>query len=535
MQAGGHNMRRVIGCATAQNAALVLMMVCLLFAASPAQAQARGKRMVLLIGNDQYQFERTLKNPGHDITLLKKVFEENLGFDTVVSKPNLTMANMSRAIDAFVKSADGKQIESVVFYFSGHGMMAENRENFLLPIDAQIDNDGPLAMRSKAVSATLVQEQLEKLGANVTLLILDACRDGPGKGKSGVKGLAISGGGDEVLVAYATKANAIAQDGDGLYSPYAEALAEALRQVDLPILKQLDNVSDAVRKKFPRQKPTRYGLLRTDAYLVPDAAARHAASAALTQGVTKTGLVPAMPVPNCDFCPEMVAIPGGSFMMGDDGWFGDEKPAHQVTVRAFMLSKYEVTQGQWKEVMGTNPSRFKDCGDTCPVESVSWDEAQAYVQKLNAKTGGKYRLPSEAEWEYAGRASGTGQWSSGNDEPQLGKYAWYSENSQENGNYTTHPVGLKGKNKFGLHDMHGNVWEWVEDCYHANYNGAPVDGSAWTKNCGGKEPARVLRGGGWPSPAQYARSACRSPARPSRQDANTGFRLALMSPGPAGQ
>jgi formylglycine-generating enzyme required for sulfatase activity len=201
-----------------------------------------------------------------------------------------------------------------------------------------------------------------------------------------------------------------------------------------------------------------------------------------------------------------------------------------VQVAAFMMSKYEVTQGQWKAVMGNNPSRFKECGDNCPVENVSWNDAQAYVVKLNAKTGGKYRLPSEAEWEYAARAGSTGRWSFGGDEKELGQHAWYDANSKS----TVHPVGLKGANKFGLHDMYGNVWEWVEDCFHDNYNGAPEDGSAWIKGCE-NGAARVLRGGGGLYLARGTRSAFRNHLQPVRLFDDTGFRLAFRASGPAGQ
>ena len=150
----------------------------------------------------------------------------------------------------------------------------------------------------------------------------------------------------------------------------------------------------------------------------------------------------------CDFCPEMVRIPAGQFQMGSNTDDNDERPAHLVKVAEFMMSKYEVTQGQWKAVMGNNPSDFWQCGNNCPVEDVSWDDAQAYVAELNAKTGVKYRLPSEAEWEYVARADGLGRWG-------YETQGWYGGTSGGK----THPVGLKLANKFGLHDMYGNVWE----------------------------------------------------------------------------
>jgi formylglycine-generating enzyme required for sulfatase activity len=168
-----------------------------------------------------------------------------------------------------------------------------------------------------------------------------------------------------------------------------------------------------------------------------------------------------------------VLVPVGSFMMGSTNGLDDnEKPVHQVTIsQAFYMGKYEVTQGQWQSVMGTNPSAFKDCGGNCPVDNVSWDDVQNFINKLNETNDGfRYRLPTEAEWEYACRAGTTGDYA-GN----LSEMAWYSENSGRK----THAVGSKRLNDWGLADMHGNVQEWCQDWYHNSYNGAPSDGSAW--------------------------------------------------------
>ena len=181
----------------------------------------------------------------------------------------------------------------------------------------------------------------------------------------------------------------------------------------------------------------------------------------------------------------MVTVPGGSFEMGSGN--GDELPQHRVTLKAFALGKYEVTQAQWQAVMGDNPSNFKQCGGNCPVENVSWNDAQAFIQKLNQKTGANYRLPTEAEWEYACKAGQETEYCGGNN---IDEVAWYGNNSQ-----TTHPVGQKQANAFGLYDMSGNAWEWVQDSYHGKYNGAPTDGTEWL----GDGAKRVLRGGSWSS------------------------------------
>jgi formylglycine-generating enzyme required for sulfatase activity len=167
-------------------------------------------------------------------------------------------------------------------------------------------------------------------------------------------------------------------------------------------------------------------------------------------------------------------ISAGDFYMGSEE-SGDEKPVHKVKINnPFYLGIYPVTQREWKAVMDDNPSYFK--GDDMPVEQVSWDDVQEFIKKLNEKEGtDRYRLPSEAEWEYACRVGTTSRYSFGDDESKLGDYAWYDDNSGDK----THPVGQKKPNSWGLYDMHGNVWEWVQDKWHDSYGGAPTDGSAW--------------------------------------------------------
>ena len=169
--------------------------------------------------------------------------------------------------------------------------------------------------------------------------------------------------------------------------------------------------------------------------------------------------------------------------------------------------------------MGNNPSEIK--GRTLPVEMVSWDDAQLFVQKLNQKTGKKYRLPSEAEWEYAARAGSTTTYPSGNftrsdnSHAELRVYAWFGTNA-------TKPVGLKEPNQFGLYDMIGNVWEWTQDCWNQSYWDAPTDGSAWMS---GKCGLRVLRGGSWSDVPSLFRSAYRYTYPTSVLHFNLGFRV----------
>jgi formylglycine-generating enzyme required for sulfatase activity len=253
-----------------------------------------------------------------------------------------------------------------------------------------------------------------------------------------------------------------------------------------------------------------------------------------------------------------VLVPAGSFMMGANNGQANERPVHQVTIGyAFYMGRYEVTQAQWQRVMGTSVRQQRDRGqvlpqfrgivgkgDNYPMYYVSWEDAQAFVNALNARNDGyQYRLPSEAEWEYACRAGTTGDYAG-----VLDAIAWYGNNSgrqyldadaiwrTDQSNYAsrllnngnqTHPVGTKQPNAWGLYDMHGNVWEWVLDYYHDSYNGAPTDSSAWLS--GGDSRHRVLRGGSWLFNAPDLRSSYRYWVRPVYRSNNHGFRLVAVA------
>jgi formylglycine-generating enzyme required for sulfatase activity len=218
---------------------------------------------------------------------------------------------------------------------------------------------------------------------------------------------------------------------------------------------------------------------------------------------------------------KFILIPAGTFIMGspsDDPERFKDEIHHQVTIsRSFYIQTTEVTQRQWKQVMGSNPSYFKNGGDDCPVENVSWNDVQEFIKELNRQERTeKYRLPTEAEWEYAARAGTTTKYSFGNSEDNLEKYAWYDKNS---GNQT-HPVGQKRPNAWDLYDMHGNVWEWVQDWFgdypsgHATDPTVPSPGSY-----------RVVRGGSSGSFARSCRSVNRLCFSPNAKFYDLGFRL----------
>jgi formylglycine-generating enzyme required for sulfatase activity len=236
----------------------------------------------------------------------------------------------------------------------------------------------------------------------------------------------------------------------------------------------------------------------------------------------------------------MVRVPAGEFQMGspeDEQGRLDAELEHTVRItRPFMIGRTEVTQAEWEAVMGHNPSRFADCGGDCPVETVSWLDVIAFCNALSRAEGleecylleaedvtwprglgcAGYRLPTEAEWEYAMRAGTQTAWSCGADTDCLDGVAWYSPNSAS----TTHPVGTEAANAWGLHDMHGNVWEWVWDRYGADhYADGQVDPTGPAAGA-----FRGLRGGGWLSEASEVRAAHRYEVLPSNRLADLGFR-----------
>jgi formylglycine-generating enzyme required for sulfatase activity len=217
---------------------------------------------------------------------------------------------------------------------------------------------------------------------------------------------------------------------------------------------------------------------------------------------------------------DFVLIQSGSFLMGDADGLEDERPAHKVTIsQPFYLGKYEVTQQQWEAVMGDNPSVFK--GPQNPVENVLWAQCQAFLQKLNEKfaaTGVKFGLPTEAQWEYACRAGSSGEFGFSDAKGQLADYAWFCDNAQG----TTHPVGVKKPNVWGLYDMHGNVCEWCADWYADSYYGQSpaVDPPGVVSGC-----HYIIRGGCFEDTAANCRAAYRNKSDAADRNHNVGVRV----------
>jgi formylglycine-generating enzyme required for sulfatase activity len=238
---------------------------------------------------------------------------------------------------------------------------------------------------------------------------------------------------------------------------------------------------------------------------------------------------------------DMVQIPGGEFDMGsaddDENGYSDERPQHRVSVPSFFMGRYPVTQAQWRAVaampqikqpLEPDPARFK--GDRHPVESVSWYDAVEFCDRLSAHTGRTYRLPTEAEWEYACRAHTTTPYAFGPKlTADLANFAGADEADEGEKREGTTPIDcFDYANGFGLWDMHGNVFEWCLDHWHGNYEGAPEDGSAWFTDS--EDASRVIRGGSWSDRPWICRSAYRFYDGPRESDINIGFRVICVSP-----
>ena len=211
----------------------------------------------------------------------------------------------------------------------------------------------------------------------------------------------------------------------------------------------------------------------------------------------------------------MVYVSGGTFIMGGDE-SSDQTPTHSVTLSSYYICKYEVTQALWRAVMGSNPSKFK--GDNLPVEQVSWNDCQTFINRLNSYTGRNFRLPTEAEWEFAARGGNYSRRYKYSGSNYIGDVAWYADNS---GN-RTHPVGTKQANELGLYDMSGNVWEWCSDWYGSYSSYSQSNPTGATSGFG-----RVERGGNWCGLARYCCSSHRSYYAPGNSFDDLGLRLVL--------
>jgi formylglycine-generating enzyme required for sulfatase activity len=559
------------------------LLACTLLAAFPAEAQ---RRVALVVGNAAYG-DAPLANPVNDAQDVAAKLR-GLGFD-VTLLTNRNRSQMTTAIREFGRSSSGA--EAALFYFAGHGVQVRGK-NYLLPVGQRFADEAEV--ETDAVDTGAVLARLEEAGAKVSLLILDACRNNPlqRSSRSAGRGLARMEAPSGALIAFAAQPGAEAKDGTGRNGTFTKHLLKHIDTPGLPVEQVFKRVRADVERETNRAQSPReessltaefsfanspfapitpanrdhvegeaWALCRSGSSRLPCddyiggwpqgrfvALARtrirefEAAAAIRPEPMRPKSDAPLIAaagtgrlMKDCAECPELVIIPPGSFMMGSPQMEpdrDDDEYQRSVTIpRGFAIGRYEVTNRQWRTLMGSTPLSGYSLvceHDECPVEFVSWDDAQQFTNRLSQRTGNHYRLPTEAEWEYAARAGTTTRFNTG---LELTRSQASFRTDRTSGGAPADDVltmatrvGRYAPNPWGLNDMHGNLWEWVQDCY-GPYSEAPTDGSAReTTNC----TWRVLRGGGWNDRAANLRAANRYRLPPStRPDrAQAGFRVA---------
>ncbi|HYA85943.1 MAG TPA: SUMF1/EgtB/PvdO family nonheme iron enzyme [Nitrospirota bacterium] len=492
----------------------------------------------LVIGNNDYQQLPKLKTAVNDAREVERVLREKYGFRTKLLT-NASRKNILGAINDFRRKLTEK--DSFLVYYAGHGYYDKTADKgYWLPIDAAKDDD------SEWIIADDITSNIKRILAAHVLIVSDSCYSGalirsvsPEISAKGGRAsflakmmerqsrtLMASGGNEPVADA----------GGRGNHSVFASALLTALNDPDektftaeelfhgrvktivagrsdqVPQYSNIRNSGDEGGDfVFQLAQAVEGGEEKTatdaGSYEAPSPAERHTSSGN-SYTDPETGM-------------QFVFVQGGCYQMGDTSGDGDayKRTGHEVCVNDFYIGKFDVTQAQWRAIMGNNPSYFSNCGDNCPVENISWNDAQDYIRILNQRTGKNYRLPTEAEWEYAARSGGKSEMYAGtSSESELGEYAWYKTNSGDQ----THPVGQKRSNGLGIYDMSGNVWQWVNDWYDNGYYG---NSSRDNPEGPGTGSNRVLRGGCWSNAPKIVRAVHRFSHTPDFRNNAIGFRL----------
>jgi formylglycine-generating enzyme required for sulfatase activity len=570
------------------------------------------RRIALVIGNGAYQNASRLSNPPNDAEDIATALRQ-LGFELVGNSAhvNQNADQMKHLIVDFGEMLNGGGVG--LFYYAGHGVQSQGH-NYLIPVEANILRERTLEF--DAVDVNRVLAQMDAAGNGFNIVILDACRNNPftRSWRDASQGLAQVNAPEGTLIAYSTSPGRVADDGKGRNGTYTAELLRQMSLPGVVIEEMFKSVRVGVRTATKNQQTpwessslvgtfclagcglknaandSKSSLSAGDAdgefwltirnssdpedfraYLKGFPSGRFVANAqnnlrrleAANSARTNSGTskpedaksAPGKPSATLrnKYGIEMVWIPSGSFPMGSENGNIDEQPVHRISLsNGFYMGRYEVTQAQWKAVMGITMDQQRDQvnaswplrgeGDAYPVYYVSWQDAQEFIGRLNQMNDGyAYRLPTEAEWEYACRAGTSGDYAG-----DLDSTAWYGNNSGrryldaaemlrndrnnymqrlgDNGNQA-HAVGTKQANAFGLSDMQGNVWEWCEDWYDENYY----------KNSPSSDPRgptggtyRVMRGGAWSLDAPNCRTALRHWVTPTRRMDISGFRVVAI-------
>lgn len=534
----------------------------------PATAGATA-RLALVIGNGAYQ-TAPLANPPNDMNLVADALEDS-GFD-VTRLQDGGRREMRDAIRAFSEDVAAAGRDAVaLFYFAGHGVQLNGR-NYLIPVGAELRS--PADMEYEAVEAQWALDLIGESQAGISIIVLDACRNNPFRSvsRAASRGLAQMDAPRGSILAYSTAPGDVASDGDGGASPYSGALAAAIREPGLKI----EDVFKRVRRQVlidtsHEQTPWESSSLVGDFYFTGGGQTASLAAPSADEGADGPSEDEAGPgaefgeaFQDCDDCPEMVAVPGGEFDMGSDagetGHVAHEGPPTLVEVGPYALGLTEVTVGQFRAFVdetGHKPSSSAGCwhwalvwlwdaqrswtwpgyevSDAHPVACVNWHDARAYAEWLTEKTGERYRLPTEAEWEYAaGGGEDAAPW--GDDIDAACEFAniydqaaveafgaWFPTADCRDDHPAPAEAGAFPPNAFGLSDMFGSLQEWTGDCWNGGHQGRPSSGrSRQDGNCG----VRVFKGGHFASDVKFNRPAFRIEGIADHPNAYSGFRVA---------
>ena len=528
-------------------------------------------KYALLVGVSEYRAEdfKPLPSATADVEAMRRVLQhsEMGGFpaDQIVVLTNPTKNEVESAI--FNLFAGKQSDDLLLFYFSGHGVKDDTGKLYFTVPDTQKFQE--MLMGHTAIAASMLHDQMDRSASEYQVLVLDCCFSGAiAKGMTikddgGVDVRSQLGGrGRAIFTASSSTQYSFQQDdlplsvytqffvegiekgaadldGDGQISAdelhryvfkEVKTLVPAMTPQFYPVeqgyqiyLAKSPNLAPKYRRKVERQGQKRVSKMESNHFPL-----QFTLPSVSPSVITQTSIAPTvnqsftLDLSNLDpdnkVQLEMVAIPGGSFWMGSPDEVGrdDERPRHQVEVASFWMSKCPITQAQYQAIIGKNPSGFK--GSNRPVECVSWWDGVAFCEKLGEKSNLTFRLPSEAEWEYACRA-GT--------ETLFYFGRAISMNQANQANKHTTEVKFFPPNAFSLYDMHGNVWEWCADHWHKDYNGAPSSGNAWLGRRNNQ--FRVARGGSWADLEEGCRSAFRSKVRQDNQGKYIGFRIVYSS------
>jgi formylglycine-generating enzyme required for sulfatase activity len=475
------------------------------------------RRVAIVIGNSDYSFS-PLKNPVNDAKSVTKALKR-LNFK-VYDYYNLSREDIMRAVNRFTESEN--RGGTALFFYAGHGVQS-NGNNYLVPINSNIKTETDIEFES--VNMNRVIGKMNEAGNRVNIVIMDACRNNPfeSKYRSVSGGLATVDAPIGSFIAYATAPGSVAADGDDENGVFTKAFINVLENTKgITIEKAFKLIRSSVRQATEgKQIPWTSSSMEGDFFFSPSEKSlvniqqpqlKTPASKKSNSNTTYTENYTGM---------KFVKVPAGCFKMGsypnERSISADETPLHRVCLGEYYIGAYEVTQNQWQKITGINPSHFNGCGE-CPVENISWEDAQYFIEKLNRKTGKNFRLPTEAEWEFAARDAGQIKLSPSD----LSPYAWFSKNSFGK----THEVGKKLPNKLGIYDMLGNVQEWCEDFYESSYYSfSSLNNPKGPQN----GTRRVLRGGSWGESSSKVRLTNR---RQGYQDSSRpfiGFRLVFTN------